>query len=57
MALLTTTIGAYAKPDYVTLPDWFKTTPDLSTPYLGRAGSDISDRCRGHGRTMRRPQG
>jgi 5-methyltetrahydropteroyltriglutamate--homocysteine methyltransferase len=32
MALLTTTIGAYPKPDYVTLPDWFKTTPDDPDP-------------------------
>ena len=24
MALLTTTIGAYPKPDYVPTPDWFR---------------------------------
>ncbi len=34
MALLTTTIGAYPKPDYVKLPDWFNTPdgPDTSNP-------------------------
>ena len=29
MGLLTTCIGAYPKPDYVNLPDWFE---DLDTP-------------------------
>lgn len=34
MRLLTTCIGAYPKPDYVTIPDWFKSTegPDTRTP-------------------------
>jgi 5-methyltetrahydropteroyltriglutamate--homocysteine methyltransferase len=34
MALLTTTIGAYPKPDYVKLPDWFNNPdgPDTANP-------------------------
>jgi len=34
MPLLTTTIGAYPKPDYVPIPDWFKIAagPDTSQP-------------------------
>jgi 5-methyltetrahydropteroyltriglutamate--homocysteine methyltransferase len=34
MRVLTTCIGAYPKPDYVTVPDWFKSTegPDTRTP-------------------------
>ncbi len=34
MTLLTTTIGAYPKPDYVTVPDWFKSVlgPDTDKP-------------------------
>ncbi len=36
MALLTTTIGAYPKPDYVTLPDWFGNL-DTSKPTRGWA--------------------
>jgi 5-methyltetrahydropteroyltriglutamate--homocysteine methyltransferase len=34
MSLLTTTIGAYPKPDYVTLPDWFQAAdgPDTVDP-------------------------
>ena len=37
MPLLTTTIGAYPKPDYVPLPDWFRATggPDTSSPTRG----------------------
>lgn len=36
MPLKTTTIGAYPKPDYVTLPDWFGLDgPDTSTPTRG----------------------
>jgi hypothetical protein len=37
LALLTTTIGAYPKPAYVKLPDWFKTTPDDPDPTTGWA--------------------
>ncbi len=34
MALQSTTIGAYPKPDYVTIPDWFKDPegPDMADP-------------------------
>ena len=33
MALLTTTIGAYPKPDYVRIPDWFQEQgPNQSKP-------------------------
>ena len=34
MSLLTTTIGAYPKPEYVTVPDWFTVTggPDIANP-------------------------
>ena len=37
MAILTTTIGAYPKPHYVTLPDWFTNSdgPDTATPTAG----------------------
>ena len=31
MALLTTTIGAYPKPDYVKVPDWFAANGGTST--------------------------
>ena len=50
MALLTTTIGAYPKPDYVKITDWFKLgmdTPDPTKNYaleitqLGKAAEDI----------------
>jgi 5-methyltetrahydropteroyltriglutamate--homocysteine methyltransferase len=39
MSLLTTTIGAYPKPDYVTVPDWFKARkgPDSPEPTSGWA--------------------
>ena len=39
MPLLTTTIGAYPKPDYVTLPDWFTNSdgPDTADPTSGWA--------------------
>ena len=39
MSLLTTTIGAYPKPDYVRLPDWFRHPegPDASDPTGGWA--------------------
>lgn len=39
MALLTTTIGAYPKPPYVALPDWFNDPagPDTETPTQGWA--------------------
>ncbi len=37
MPILTTTIGAYPKPDYVRLPDWFTVVdgPDTATPTAG----------------------
>ncbi len=38
MALLTTTIGAYPKPDYVPIPDWFR----------AQAGPDTTDPTRGY---------
>ena len=49
MKLLTTTIGAYPKPDYVTLPDWFGADagPDPERPTeewaeaLARAGHRV----------------
>ena len=39
MALMTTTIGAYPKPGYVTLPDWFQSDhgPDAARPTVGWA--------------------
>ncbi len=39
MPLLTTTIGAYPKPDYVPVPDWFNIPagPDTATPTRGYA--------------------
>jgi len=40
MALLTTTIGAYPKPDFVKLPDWFNASkggPDNADPTTGWA--------------------
>ena len=39
MSLKTTTIGAYPKPDYVRLPDWFKNSdgPDCAEPTRGWA--------------------
>ncbi len=36
MGLLTTTIGAYPKPEYVKLPDWFGNL-DTSEPTSGWA--------------------
>ncbi len=36
MPILTTTIGAYPKPDYVTVPDWFY-NPDTANPTAGWA--------------------
>ena len=37
MPLLTTTIGAYPKPDYVPIPDWFgaEDGPDTTRPTAG----------------------
>ena len=37
MPLLTTTIGAYPKPDFVPIPDWFraKDGPDTAQPTKG----------------------
>ncbi len=37
MALLTTTIGAYPKPDFVPIPDWFRAEagPDTRHPTQG----------------------
>ncbi|MCH8155154.1 MAG: 5-methyltetrahydropteroyltriglutamate--homocysteine methyltransferase, partial [Proteobacteria bacterium] len=37
MALLTTTIGAYPKPDFVPVPDWFRAEggPDTRHPTAG----------------------
>ena len=39
MPLLTTTIGAYPKPDYVLIPDWFRASdgPDTANPTEGWA--------------------
>jgi 5-methyltetrahydropteroyltriglutamate--homocysteine methyltransferase len=39
MALLTTTIGAYPKPDYIEVPDWFRVPagPDTHDPTAGWA--------------------
>ena len=34
MKLLTTTIGAYPKPDYVALPDWFG-MEETNREYIG----------------------
>jgi len=48
MSLKTTTIGAFPKPDYVTLPDWFD-NPDKADPTAGWAeamaamGDDADD--------------
>ena len=35
MALLTTTIGAYPKPDYLPTPDWFKTDIEFTSEHNG----------------------
>ena len=49
MALLTTTIGAYPKPDYVKITDWFKLgmdTPDPTRDYaaeLKRLGNNAEE--------------
>jgi hypothetical protein len=49
MALLTTTIGAYPKPDYVKVTDWFKLgmdTPDPTRDYaaeMNRLGSNAEE--------------
>ncbi len=32
MPLLTTTLGAYPKPDYVPIPDWFRYNPSMANP-------------------------
>ena len=42
MPLLTTTIGAYPKPDYIAIPDWFRAD----------AGPDTSDPTRGYDRAL-----
>ena len=41
MSLMTTTIGAYPKPEYVRLPDWFRHPqgPDAADPTSGWAGA------------------
>ncbi len=41
MSLRTTTIGAYPKPEYVTVPDWFKDPdgPDTADPTRERAAA------------------
>jgi 5-methyltetrahydropteroyltriglutamate--homocysteine methyltransferase len=49
MPLVTTTIGAYPKPDYLEIPDWFKSdggpnTSDPTTAYtdfMGQTGDDL----------------
>ncbi len=51
MKLLTTTIGAYPKPEYVELPDWFGAAagPDTERPTeewseaLARMGDDAEE--------------
>ena len=49
MGLLTTTIGAFPKPDYVNITDWFKLgmdTPDPTGDYaaeLDRLGKEAED--------------
>ena len=50
MALLTTTIGAYPKPDYVPVPDWFqqestiaKNPTEAYEIYLRNRPSDIEE--------------
>ncbi len=50
MPLLTTTIGAYPKPDFVTLPDWFRAGgPNAEDPtgaytaYLREADDDLEE--------------
>ncbi len=50
MALVTTTIGAYPKPDYVKIPDWFHCGgPDTDDPtsdhtaFLREAGEDVEE--------------
>ncbi len=50
MALVTTTIGAYPKPDYVKIPDWFRCGgPDTDDPtsghtaFLREAGEDVEE--------------
>ena len=48
MSLMTTTIGAYPKPDYVTVPDWFTVTdgPDSANPTgdWAEAVAELGDR-------------
>ena len=41
MSIVTTCIGAYPKPDFVQLPDWFNTAagPDTSDPTMGWAAA------------------
>ena len=50
MPLFTTTIGAYPKPDFVTLPDWFRAGgPNAEDPtgaytaYMREAGDDLDE--------------
>ena len=47
MALLTTTIGAYPKPAYVTVPDWFNTVgstnPNTQTESWAQAVAELGD--------------
>ncbi len=50
MPLLTTTIGAYPKPDFVTLPDWFRLGgPSVEDPtgaytaYMRKAGDELQE--------------
>ena len=49
MPILTTTIGAYPKPDYVRLPDWFTVAdgPDTATPTAGWEAALAADRIDG----------
>ena len=46
MALLTTTIGSFPKPDYLPMPDWFRhnpSMPDPTRPYEEFQGTDKMD--------------
>ena len=61
MPLLTTTIGAYPKPDFVETPDWFRAggpgagdpTPNY-TQFMRDAGDDIEENLvRGAGQVVR----
>ncbi len=46
MGLTTTTIGAYPKPDYVEIPDWFRAPagPDTHDPTAGWAHANAPAR-------------